>query len=68
MKTLSEQRHLRSLSTKYYYKHDKLCFQICMIFDNDKLVVKDFLDHNEYRHTYDQLARAMNTNRPVMVA
>lgn len=68
MRTLSEQRHLRSLSTKYYYKHHRLCFQICMIFDNDKLVVKDYLDHNEYRSAYDRLATAMNTNRPVLVA
>lgn len=65
MKKLSEQRHLRSLSTKYYYKQDRLCFQICLIFDNDKLELRDFTDHNEYRLAFDTFALAMNSNRPV---
>lgn len=58
---------VQSISTKYFYREERLCFQICLLYDDSRHLLKEFDDYESYRSVHDHLVSAINANRPVSV-
>lgn len=51
---------VKSLSTKYFYQEESLCFQICLVYNDNSHLYRDFSDYDNYRNEHNSLVRALN--------
>jgi len=56
---------VKSLNTRFYYKEEKLCFQITLQYGEDSLV-KVFEDYPSYKKIHDRLVSAINNNAAII--
>lgn len=56
---------VESISTKYFYKNERLCFQISLVYSNQQHSLREFDDYEAYRSAHDDLVAAINNNRPI---
>ncbi len=57
---------INTLSTKFFYKHNQLCYQIMVSYgDYPYLLYKNFEQYNEYKTTHDWLIEALNQNQAI---
>lgn len=54
---------IKNLVTKFYYQNNHLCFQIFLLFDQDRsLIYSEHTDYAEYKKTYGDLLNAKTNN------
>lgn len=59
---------INSICTKFYYKGQKLCFQIIVSYGPQQLIFyRNFDDYKEYQSNYDLLKNAINSNAELLV-
>jgi len=59
---------IHNLVTKFYFKNDRLHFNILIETANQKLhQYQEFFDYDEYRKTYDALVELKRNARPVQL-
>ncbi len=57
---------INSLITKFYYKAEKLCYQILIRYGNDnEILSKDFEDYLDYQKYHDKVINSINNNKNV---
>jgi len=53
--------NINSVSTKFYYKEDNLCFQIILSYGaENEVLYKEFENYSTYQQTHDDLVAAIN--------
>jgi hypothetical protein len=53
---------VRSLSTKYFYKENRMHFLITLVYGEDGVLLKEFDNYDAYRNDHDFLVKALNSS------